>query len=553
MAAVVIKSSSFRDKFRKGIKSISHKLQIFGATGRSRSRSIGDVERSSTNPRSSVAPSTVASQTSLHVAPLEQTSKSGSGSRILPSGGDFASISNSQPSGSVTRRFSMLGSKGQEGVPSPRRQTIQLASPNLSLRPTSPDPVDKVVDHPPTSIANHPVNRGFIVHRKVSPHPADLAPSIVKPSSLDVPHAARPMTSSTSLDKVKQVDKEPTPHGLQRRQSTDMNHKVGPTNDKVVRGRQHSSDEKGFGSRLVRLLSRNNSQRSRFRKREKIASGSSDVEESAMASASNSPAEASRRLSLDETFSGHSIQTFASGSHPSNPVPLVVGDDGDHLGRIALGYRSRTSPHVRRGSSLSDQFSRRVEEEEIDWNEPLSDDDDYDQDDYDPGSKSVIPQSAPNLPPTWGQGSHESLELNLTSHLLCSPVSIVPTLDTIPDASPSAGLTAMPAVSFSPPRPRLAAPASPSSSHSPSEFGQRSSSRASAHATNLPLHAHLVHDRARSPLNVDDDPEHHSIQNRPTSPAMVNEDETDQGLAISIGSRRGRKQSLLRNKSISKH
>ena len=43
VAAVVVKSTSFRDKFRKSIKSISHKLQILGGS-RSRSRSIGESD-----------------------------------------------------------------------------------------------------------------------------------------------------------------------------------------------------------------------------------------------------------------------------------------------------------------------------------------------------------------------------------------------------------------------------------------------------------------------------------------------------------------------------
>ncbi|KAL7424084.1 hypothetical protein Q5752_001669 [Cryptotrichosporon argae] len=58
VAAVVTKSSSFRERIRKGIKSISHKLQLFSA-GRNRSRSIGDSDsvRSDASRPPSAAPS----------------------------------------------------------------------------------------------------------------------------------------------------------------------------------------------------------------------------------------------------------------------------------------------------------------------------------------------------------------------------------------------------------------------------------------------------------------------------------------------------------------
>nr|ODN77324.1 CAMKK/ELM protein kinase [Cryptococcus depauperatus CBS 7841] len=54
VAAAVTKSTGFRDRFRKGIKTISQKLQLLSGVARSRSRSIGDYD----SPTSITEPST---------------------------------------------------------------------------------------------------------------------------------------------------------------------------------------------------------------------------------------------------------------------------------------------------------------------------------------------------------------------------------------------------------------------------------------------------------------------------------------------------------------
>jgi hypothetical protein len=233
-----------------------------------------------------------------------------------------------------------------------------------------------------------------------------LAPSAPGRDPLDKPI----VTSSTSLEKLRLDTSPPEIQGSRERSV---------------------SNASGFGlsGKLIRMISRTSSQRSRFRRQ-----GDSAELDETMAGVTD-------RLSLDDGLPRRSIELHDAAEPVSVPSPERYGT-----------WESRMKRHdpIRRGSNLSEDFTRGVQEE-VDWDEALSDEEEY----------------------------------------IGQPIQL-------------AGLPA--AV---PPTPR-----------SPS----RSSSRLS-HSPLRPMHI----DRARSPLRAGQE---------------VNEDD-DQGLAFSIGSKRGRRASIL--------
>lgn len=538
-----MKSSSFRDKFRKSIKSISHKLQIFGAGGRSRSRSIGDVDSTGASAHTSTVPSTVASQVSLNGLPSDKSVKSTSGPQGTSTGKEPITTS-SQPPGSLSRRFSILGSRPQNDVPSPRRQTIQLASPPLPSGPVETSQYDGgSATHIISGPVHQTVNRGFVVHRNASV-PSAVSPAVsVSQRPFDASKPPRAITSSSSLDKLKGTAETSARSNLRRRQSSDAE----------VRGRRppspaSSPGRKGLGSKLGRLLSRTSSQRSRFRKKDKGATGSTDIDDGPPTVLElGPPSEAVSRLSVEDGTLPHAKRIYEL--DPQIPATAVLApseDSDDRLGGLTWESRRRDRPVVRRGSSISEDFTRGVDEEEVDWTEPLSDDDEYGH----PTTRAALPQSAPNFGQGWRQAGTDILGLEVVPRTPQS-TSPAPVLGPIPDGLP-AGSTDHPVVPVF-----IAAnssKSSPTSTTFPSEFGLRSSSRASERASNSLFRSELPPDRTRSPLGLMDDPKTSPLRlglARQTSSSVLENDEGDEGLAISTGSRRGRKGSMFGRPSFS--
>jgi hypothetical protein len=216
VAAVVIKSSSFRDRFRKGFKTISHKLQIFG-NNRNRSRSIGDGDSGHTSGTSGQS-STATSQ-----ANLVNYGKRGTSREASP-------LTSPAMGGSISRRLSAFGHRPE--IPSPRRASAQLASP----------PVDHAPEMSSRSVSSQSGNRsGFIVHRPQ----AGLVPksdAVVLLSDNVRRPTPRTIASTGSIDMLRGDD--PSPVGtLQRRRSSDID----------------SNASSGIGHRLINILNRTRS------------------------------------------------------------------------------------------------------------------------------------------------------------------------------------------------------------------------------------------------------------------------------------------------------
>nr|XP_031862772.1 uncharacterized protein CI109_001784 [Kwoniella shandongensis]KAA5529844.1 hypothetical protein CI109_001784 [Kwoniella shandongensis] len=514
VAAVVTKSTGFRDRFRKGIKSISHKLHILSGASRSRSQSIGDTDSPIGSADPSVASSALGSQISLHGTPR--------GARLMtriPSANRDVSPMTSPlpPPPGITRRFSLLGAKLADSHPSP--QPVASASSSISSR-TSPesggDPATRTPAAPSAS-------RGFTVQRQTSAYPThpSARPSMV-PMIDDPPRSPRPVASSSSLDKFKSAAELSPNSSL---------HRVASSEVDVNRQRSHSNAS-SISSKLARLL-RTGSQRSRtrgFQDKEQLAGFQSDSEDvpGPPSAGSMSPADALGRMSIDEGLprsSRPSMDTTESGSsHPG------FGPSPDRPGGLGWESRLRGGP-LRRGSNLSEEFTRNVDEE-IDWAGSISDEDDYDD-----TMPSTLPPSAPNLTPGWRRARGDGLALDIQPSPIAQPVSAAPKLDPIPDGSPSASSN-LPI-----PQPNRASP-----------FGEtvpRSSSRASSRLSSSPFRTNVPGDRARSPLGVLDDPHTSPMRlnsgRRPSVSILLDDDE-DEGLAISVGSRRGRKGSMLGKK-----
>jgi hypothetical protein len=220
VAAAVTKSSSFRDRFRKGIKSISHKLHIFGA-GRIRSRSIGEGDSGHTSATSGKS-STATSQTNLAAQNKRVVSR------------EVSPLTSPSLGGSAPRRFSAFGARPE--IPSPRRSSVQLAAlpaPEMTSRSVS------------SQSAQKGLQKGFVVHRPQTHLPA---PTLVTLSDLS---AKRPIprtaASTGSLDQLRSVETSPIRTTLHRRDS----------------GASNTSS--GFGHRLVKMLSGRSGSRTRIK------------------------------------------------------------------------------------------------------------------------------------------------------------------------------------------------------------------------------------------------------------------------------------------------
>ncbi|WVQ98761.1 hypothetical protein IAU59_005892 [Kwoniella sp. CBS 9459] len=596
VAAVITKSSGFRDKFRKGIKSISHKLQLLGGGsgttggggggGRTRSRSIGDTD----SPIDPIAPSQIPSAIGTPKS-SKLIGLAAAAAATATTNRDVSPMASPLPAPpSLSRRFSLLGAKlisggggenNNNNTSPPQPSVVSGASPLLtSSGQNSPE---SGADAPPTransvasSIGSVPAARGFVVHRRPSTHlappsaalpptapPNAPLPSAMVPLADDTPRSPRPVASSSSLDKFRHAasssDLSPN-NSLRRRGSSEI--------DVMSRQRSHSNAS-SISSKLAKLL-RTGSQRSRTRgggvfPDKEIMLAASDVDEpsssnsvyNAPSAVSSSPAEALGRMSLDDVPPRHSLDAFESGSYsPGKVVGLIsVERQGNPTAAAAAAASWNWDPRLRgplrRGSNLSEEFTRGVEEEEVDWNGPISDEDDY-EDEPPRGAAVGLTPSAPNLTPSWRRSSRDGLGLDMQQqqqqdqpHLpIAQPVAAAPTLDPIPDGSPANNSSGGLAI---PPRPSpiniIPSPDSASSS------SHRSPSRASSRLSQSPYRSHFVGDRAKSPLgraeDVNSSPIRLALSRQTSASVLAADDDEDEGLAISIGSRRGRRSSML--------
>jgi len=222
VAAAVTKSTSFRDRFRKGIKSISHKLHIFGA-GRIRSRSIGEGDSGHTSATSGKS-STATSQTNLAAQNKRVVSR------------EVSPLTSPSLGGSAPRRFSAFGARPE--IPSPRRSSVQLATlpaPEMTSRSVS------------SQSAQKGLQKGFVVHRPQTHLPA---PTLVTLSDLS---AKRPIprtaASTGSLDQLRGVG------GVE----------TSPKRELHRQGSGGSISSSGFGHRLVKILSGRSGSRTRIK------------------------------------------------------------------------------------------------------------------------------------------------------------------------------------------------------------------------------------------------------------------------------------------------
>ncbi|WVF72184.1 hypothetical protein IAT40_006996 [Kwoniella sp. CBS 6097] len=541
VAAVITKSTGFRDKFRKGIKSISHKLQLLGGGGggggssRQRSRSIGETD----SPIEGIAPSQIPSAVGtprssklIGLAPAATTNR------------DVSPMNSPLPAPpSLSRRFSLLGAKLISGDSTSTHSPPHPsgASPSASGQ-TSPESAG---DIPPTrngsvaSMQSMPT-RGFVVHRRPSTHPVPPpppVPSAMVPLADDTPKSPRPVASSSSLDKFRHAaassDLSPN-NSLRRRGSSEI--------DVMSRQRSHSNAS-SISSKLARLL-RTGSQRSRARggvpDKEMLAASDADEPGGNIApsAASSSPADALGRMSLDEMPPRQSLDAFESGSYSpgkvmglNNPEPARQGGTA-----VAWNWDPRLRGPLRRGSNLSEEFTHGVEEEEVDWNGPISDDDEYE----DPPRAALLTPSAPNFNSTWRRSSRDGLGLDMQQIPIAQPVAAAPTLDPIPDGSPANNGSSALAVPRPSPINIIPSPDNASTHRSPS--------RASSRLSQSPYRSHFTGDRAKSPLGRPEDVNSSPMRlalSRQTSASVLADDDEDEGLAISIGSRRGRRSSML--------
>ncbi|WVR05210.1 hypothetical protein IAU60_002222 [Kwoniella sp. DSM 27419] len=498
VAAVITKSTKFRDRFRKGIKQISHKLQLFGGSGRTRSRSIGDTD----SPGESVTHSAAGTPKSHNLSGL-----------LLSANKDVSPLTSPLPAPPhISRRLSLLGSKLLAGDVSPHHSGASSAVSGA----TSPDSGSDTHIIAPSTASHYPTTDPS-GHHFASAHLAPPRP----PLGEDISRSPRTVASSSSLDKIKQVSDLSPSNSLRRRGSSEVD---------VHRPRSHSNAS-NISSRIVRLL-RTGSQRSRTRPSDKEILATPDHEELGRTHSPtpSSPAEALGRMSIDESRARRSMDTAESSSYSYSSRAMAPSPD--RYG--AKNWDTRLRQPLRRGSNLSEEYHRNVEEEEVDWIGPISDEDDYDE-----SPRPTLPPSAPNLTPSWRRSSREGLGFDVVQPPAPQPVSAVPSLDPIPDGSPSKPSS-------------MASRTSPITITTSQDMMQRSSSRTSGRLSQSPYRATFGGDRARSPLGQPEDGRGSPMRLRLGHEGNAGNDddeEEEEGLAISMTSKRERRHSMLARKT----
>lgn len=296
VAAVVVHSNSFRDRVRKGMRSISSKLQVLGTVGRSRSRSIGEEERQNSTEGNG-------HQDTPHQSRLRPSVPS-------PKVGSPAPT----PHSSLSRRLSTLGSREKEMIPDILRRS--------SLSDTH------------AHVAGSSQSTSTMVDRKLESSP-------------------QRQPSASSFDKMR----SPVGDRPERRLSIEREHNR-PQSPSLGAGTGMN-----LGSKLVRLLSRNSSQRSNRRLPEKPSS------------ATLSPHRRSedRKTSLDDTAVRQS--------------PESSSQSGFQTQLEDLGPREEAYTRSEATRRITPEHARPLDNEDVDWTESLSDDDD---DVYEAPSRSVV-------------------------------------------------------------------------------------------------------------------------------------------------------------------
>ncbi|ORX39912.1 kinase-like domain-containing protein [Kockovaella imperatae] len=276
VAAVVIKSSSFRDKFRKGIRNISNRLQLFSNVGRSRSRSFGEDSSTAT-------PATpFANRSTIHA--------------VSP--------------GAISRRLSL---RNHRRTRDPSRSDSVAPARSLS----SQDPRDK---------------QSPAIHRSHSSQLLQL-PTNVK-SSVDSTDPPSPFSLLNEQNRL-------------IRRSSD----VEAVNSRTTDGHTATS---GITGKFSRLLSRTNSQSRSSRQRSRLRNGDSESPITPTISISDARPSTS---SVDDASSSSSVQHADVETVAARVTPTS-------------SWESRMRPPV-----LPD-YSGRISQDEVDWNETLSDDED---------------------------------------------------------------------------------------------------------------------------------------------------------------------------------
>ncbi|XAO23986.1 hypothetical protein I312_102776 [Cryptococcus bacillisporus CA1280] len=348
---------------------------------------------------------------------------------------------------------------------------------------------------------------GPIGHGRLPSHLAPQPRPSIVPLLDDTTHSPRPATSSVSLDKLKLPSDQQSINGsFRRRKSVEVE----------MEGRRRShSNASSISSKLARLL-RTGSQRSYPRVLEKEQFAGSDAEDMAAEPSvgSSSPADALGRMSLESSLPRQSLEHVETGSRSSSQGYIPSPDFP-----LPAGWESRFRTNApRRGSNLNG--------------------DDYD----DERSHSVgAPTPLASLNPLWRRTRNDNLGLGLDTQPSTVVVSAAPTLEPIPDGSPSAPTT-LPNRSSSSSRPTL-----PEINTNPSDPLYRTSSRTSSRLSNSSFRNNLV-ERARSPYggyhdDTRNSPRRMGLNRQTNAPASLDNDE-DEGLAISFGGKRGRKGSV---------
>lgn len=503
--AVVIKSSSFRDRFKRGIKTISHKLQLLSTAGRTRSRSIGDTESgypSSAAGTPGAIPNRIA-PIGIPSSPHETgTNLKGYRSR------EPSPMNSPDPSSSSGRRPSLRTGKAQEPLASPRR----------AVAPSSPTGLGSSRWDPSTSPSGDRKASSYAAmearpppQRRLSTQFTGRGGHVASPITIDLADdqvpGPRPVISTSSLDKLSLAEHPRNVMGESLRQPSSV---VGP-------GRERSSSNSsnhpaGFGVKIARLLS----QRSRQSRRSNGASIVSEVEIVPRPRLNS----IDRRSSLDgQARSSLDSNPLESGSYSSRG-----GGSLRELTRSSTDAAESLPPQqpVRRGSNLggepytAKQPYTAKDVEPNDWDETWSDS----SDEADPAHAPSIPGSSSFTSNRLPQNSLEAIDL----YALPAAVSTLPSLDPIADASPTGSTSTN---SYRQP--------SPISPHFTSELSSRASSRVSSRPSGIQGPARGV-ERTKSPLGRSN-----ALQAvaRLEKEARAGNEEDD-GLAITTSTRKSR-------------
>ncbi|WVQ71671.1 hypothetical protein IAR50_001211 [Cryptococcus sp. DSM 104548] len=508
VAAAVTKSTRFRDRFKRGIKSLSVKL--FSTSGRARGHSVSSTDTpmglDSPSGTPSGAPAmTPSAWTSQHTTP-KSTKLAALNTATTPSR-DASPLNSPLPYPSLVRRISQLNGKSSDHSPSlPVHSAGGQGGPSERPLHASPessrDPATKL----PTS---------YVAARRLSSHLSHHPRPVIVPVIDDTTHSPHPVASSSSLDRFRSASDQPFVANLRRRESSEA--------DMYGRQRSHSNAS-SISNKLARLW-RTTSQRSKSLAPERESSHhDSDLEDLAVTDrsvGSESPGNRFGRMSLEDPYPRENLEYLESSSQSSHmPSPERS---------LPPGWDTRMRTNVsRRGSSLSEEFSSKdVPEEEIDWEGSISDEDDYVQSG---GAGKVEANSR------WNKPGNDSLGLALdTPQPITLPVSAAPSLEPIPDGSPIAPLTFPISRSPSRPSPLNIRPSTPDSVH-------RAASRTSPRGSHSPFRNGFGGERAKSPLGSFREDSRRTMLGQAHSSVLLDDDDEDEdeGLAISIGNRRRR-------------